>query len=425
MPPLTDHKDHVAVVYDNGLFPELAVVLARSFGTVEYYSHWKSAEPKNNAMKVGQGLEGVKRINNFWTSLKQHPKEKVLVVFPDIYDGDLQWELQSQGYRVWGSRNGEQLEIHRVPAKKEMQSKGISVGPYTTVNGTDELRKALKEKPKVHVKTSRTRGDMETFFAKDYLTVEPRIDQLDYMLGVDSKTKEFIIEDTIDPAVEIGWDGYSIDGRFPNASLVGIEAKSQGYVGHFLREADQPKQVVDINQKIAQRLAYFQYRNFFTIEARIKPDGSAWAIDPCCRMGSPPGELVMEFYTNLPDIMWHGAAGQVVNPIPIAEWGAEIVIHSDWANDNWQPIRFGKGLRRFVKIKNATRVEGVYYAVPQLDKRGTIASVIGFGNTAESAVESAKAHAKGVEGYGLEIPVESLDKCLKEIATLKSYGVSL
>ena len=43
-------------VVDQGLFAELAAVLAPSFGRTLYCSTWKTAFPRSNASAIGKGL---------------------------------------------------------------------------------------------------------------------------------------------------------------------------------------------------------------------------------------------------------------------------------------------------------------------------------------------------------------------------------
>src|SRR5580698_7548721 len=104
-------------VVDQGLFAELAAVLAPSFGRTLYCSTWKTAFPRSNASAVGKGLAGVQRIESFWPIIDQID----LFVFPDILNGDYQIYLRRLGKRVWGSGQAEELELSRAHAKRWMR----------------------------------------------------------------------------------------------------------------------------------------------------------------------------------------------------------------------------------------------------------------------------------------------------------------
>lgn len=415
------HKNHSCLIYDNGLFVDLATTLAKDFGKVYYYTEWASAFPRSNSILVGTGIPGVTRTNDFWGVLDDID----LFVFPDVYHGPLQEHLVNLGKRVWGSRMGEELELFRDKSKEHLKTLGLSIGRYKIVKGLDSLRSYLKLHENQWVKISRTRGDMETFHSENYKLSEPRLDELEHMLGAKKHIMDFIVEDAIDNAVEVGYDGYTIDGRFPKAGMVGIEEKDKGYIGTFRNYADIPEPVKKTNELVSPTLREYKYRNFFTLEARITKDGTPWVVDPCARFASPPGELVQIMYTNLADILWHGAAGELIEPNPAAKWGVELLLHSEWADKNWQSVQFPMKIRDNVKFRNLAVINNEYYIVPQSQGLPEIGAVVAVGDTLEEARERVKELADQVKGYFVESYPESLDDAEKKIEKLKSFGIEL
>lgn len=418
---MADYSSKTVCVVDNGLFCDVSTVLARSFGKVYLYIPWENAYPKGNQLIVGKGLEGVEKVDSIWPILNKVD----LFVFPDIYHGPLQEHLESLGKRVWGSRMGEEMELFREFSKEAVKRSGLAVGDYTAVVGVDALRDHLKAHKNQYVKISRTRGDMETFKAPSYRLVEPRIDELEHRLGAKKTITHFICEDAIPEAVEVGYDGYTIDGQFPSVAMTGIEVKDKGYVGVFKKYRDMSDQVREINRKMAPALKRYRYRNFWCAEARITKDGTPWVIDPCARFGSPPSELAMLMYTNLPDIMWHGAAGELVDPIPAGKWGAEVMLISSWANENWQAIDFPKAIRQHVILHFPVVIDGRYYVTPQGFDLPCIGAVSAVGDTMEAAVKQVRQLAEQVKGYYIEAPVDCFDEAEHEIAHLKQFGIDL
>lgn len=418
---MSNYKDKTVLVYDNGLFVELAITLSKSFGRTLYHTPWESAFPKSNHLLIGKGIPGVERVDDFWKVVP----EVDLFVFPDVYSGSLQKRLQEMGKRVWGSRLGEELELDRVASKKHLKSLHIPIGKYTVVKGLPALREHLKENNDQRVKVSFTRGDMESFHAKNYNLIEPRLDELEHSLGAKKTYMEFICENDIPDAVEIGYDGYTVDGEFPKSAMVGIELKGKGYCGVFQTTKQMPFQISGLNKAVSGMLKNYEYRNFFSMEARITRDGTPWVIDPCCRMGSPPGELCMAMYTNLDDIMWHGGEGKLVDPIPAGKWGVELLIHSSWADKNWQPISFPKEMREWIKFRNMCIIDGKYYVIPQNTGLEGVGAVVAVGDTLQKAIDLCKERAKKVQGYFLDIFPESLDQTTKEIEKLKEFGIEL
>lgn len=416
-----DYKSKCCIVLDNGLFVETAVTLSKYFGKVYYWSPWVNAFPKSNSRLIGTGIPGVTRINDYWDVYD----EVDLWVFPDIYMGGLQLHLEEQGKRVWGSRKGDELELFRKESKEYLKKMGLAIGKYVPLKGLQALRDYLKKNNEQWVKISTTRGDMESFYSKNYKLIEPRLDELEYILGAKKKVMEFLSEDAIPDAVEIGYDGFCVDGVFPDQSMCGIEIKDMSYIGYFKDYKDMPKQILDVNEKISPTLKEYGYKNFFCCEMRITEDGTPWIIDPMTRFGSPPSELVLNMYTNLADILWYGAEGECIAPIPEDKYGVELLIHSSWADKNWQAVEFPPELRENIKLRNLCVIEGKYYVVPQSVGLPEIGAVVATGATIEEASKKVKEYAEKIEGYGVDTYPDSLDKANEQIQKLKKFGIEL
>src|SRR5262245_27379488 len=129
------YKNKTALVYDNGLFVELAITLRKEFGRVLYFAPWVTGFPKSNSLMVGQGIKGIERVSLIWP----HVDDVDLFVFPDVYEGALQQYLVDQGTRVWGCRMGEELELDRAASKEHCAALGIDIGPYKVISGLDAL----------------------------------------------------------------------------------------------------------------------------------------------------------------------------------------------------------------------------------------------------------------------------------------------
>lgn len=417
-----DYKTECWTIVDNGLFVEWAVHLAKFVGKVNYYSPWEGPFPKRNQLRIGEGLPGVTRINDYHSVIDETDRW----IFPDICYGGFQEHLDSLGKKVWGSRTGDNLENDREISKKIFKKMGLEVGNYEVIVGVDSLRRYLKDNDKQWIKTSLTRGDFESFFAKNYKLIEPKIDQIEHILGIGKKTQRFICEDDIPDAVEVGYDGYSVNGEFPNSSLIGIEVKCASYIGHFRKEREIPKQITNINYKIAGLLEDVNYRNFIAVEARITRDGVAHIIDPCMRLGSPPNEVILQEYTNLPDIIAYGTEGICVDPIPKGKWAVELCLKSSWAEKECQAIHFPEEIREHVKLKCLTKEKDNYYIVPlPVVGLGTIGAVVDTGDDLAETIERVKGYAEQVEGFYLEKDMSALDAAQEEIDKLKDFGIEL
>ncbi|HTQ09305.1 MAG TPA: hypothetical protein VMI31_04470, partial [Fimbriimonadaceae bacterium] len=403
-------------VVDNGLFVELAITLIPSFGRVFYFNEWMSAFPKSNSTLVGQGVPGLTKVRS--------PFEIVddvdLWVFPDVYYGPLQKHLVDLGKRVWGGRMGENLELDRAWSKRTCADAGIDIGPFKVITGLDALREFLRENDDVFVKVSFTRGDFETFHARNYRNIEPKLDELEWSLGAKKRVIEFVVEAAINDAVEVGYDGFCIDGKFASGAAFGLEVKDRGYLGEALKYEDLPECVKSVNKKLAPIMRAFNYRGFFSSEIRATPDGKAYLIDPCARFGSPPGELFEAFVANWSDILWEGAEGVVVEPKYVGRFGAELLLHSTWADKNWQEVEFPKGLREFVKLRNLTVIDGRYYVAPQQVGLPEIGAVVATSDTMEGAIRLVQERAEKVKGYYVDTYPDSLNEAVEAYEAVKT-----
>jgi hypothetical protein len=408
---MTDLSKKKAVIVDNGLFAELARVMAREYEEVFYYCPWEDAFPLINDTFIGYGVENITLIDSPFKVLD----EIQIAVFPDIYFGAMQEYLEGQGIRVWGSRLGEELEIDRVRTKELMAKKVLPVGKYEVVKGMDALRVFLKDHKNQYVKLAdgRFRGHFETFKAENYNLIEPRLDEIQTQFGPFKNIIEFVVEEQLPDKVEIGVDCYCIDGQFPEKTLYGVEIKGTSYVGAMGEWSKMPPELTDWGNSMSGLLKAYRYRNFLSSEYRIGKDRVSYMIDACCRMPTPPSEGSQEWYENINEIIWEGAAGKMVQPKIKSKFLAEIIIHSDWSENHPQPVEYPKQYRDNIKLRNAVRVDRKWYTLPQ--KAGTlIGGISGFGDTIKEACDMAIEIAGSVRGYGLDISLDSLNAAEEE-----------
>lgn len=418
---IDDLSTKTVMVIENGLFVEIAKTLSKSFKRVLYYCRWESAFPRSNQFVIGQGIEGIERVHNIF----EYIDEVDLFVFPDIYDGQLQLHLESLGKLVFGGRMGEETELYRDKMKEHMKKLGLYITPYKVVTGIDDLRDYLLDNPNVYVKQNVTRGDFETFYSKSYNLIEPVIDDLEHSLGAIKHTKEFIVEDAYDEAVETGMDCYCIDGKYPSKTLCGIEIKDCGYVGRFTKYEKIPECITDFNEKMSETMKEFGYKGFFSTEIRVSEKLPPYMVDMCARAGSPPNELYQLMYTNLADIIWYGSKGILIDPIVEHKFGVEALIHSAWSDMNWQAIDFPKKYRDNIKLRNACMVNGRYYCAPQKSGLVEIGAIVACGDTLQEAIDKAKEIASTVEGHYIEIKLDSFDRAQEEFDKLEDMGVKI
>lgn len=417
---MTDLSDKTALVYDRGSFMKVAERLGRDFKKVYYFNPChKSTYPKFTEAQIGQGLksENVEWIQDLWDV---NPD---IYVFPDTYDGDLQLHLRSLGKRVFGSGKCEELELLRCETLEYMAELGLPIPEYEEIEGLDNLRDYLKENKDVYVKCDRYRGEFETFHSKNYKLSEPLLDKLEAALGPSKNLMCFSVFEPID-GVEVAYDGYCIDGQYPNKAMCGIEIKDTGYIGHVKDYNKLYKEVLNINGVIAPTLKINQYRNFISPEMRVDSKGVGYIQDFCMRQPSPVSECYYELLKNFSEIVWEGADGVLIEPEFAAEYAMTLVISSDWAKENWQAVYFPKEINKWVKLRSYTIIDGTYYIVPNiLDKNDCIGVVVAIGNSLEDCAKKINGYAEEIKGYRVNIPCATVEKMQKEIEKSESIGM--
>lgn len=410
-----DLSKKTCCLYDNGLFIELAARLSRDFGRVLYFTPWKSAFPKLAEVAVGEGVPGVERVYDIWPLIN----EIDLFIFPDVYDGDLQVYLRLMGKRVWGSAAAEFLELDRWRTKELQKEIGVQGPPGELIKGLDALREFVNDTEDKWIKTSMFRGDFETYHHQKPFITQQFLNKIALQYGPQAESVEFIIEDGVE-GQEIGFDGYTIDGQFPSPILWGVEVKDRGYVGQVVDYDQLPQPIQDVNEKFAPVLKEYEARSFVSFEMRVNGDGEPVVIDPCMRCGNPPTEVWMELYDNLAEIFWYGAVGELVSPVPVAQWAAMVIIHSQEAAKHWTPIAIPKDIRQWVKLRCLSVIDGIDYYVPNRAEMVEIGAVIAVADTLEEAVELVHNRAEQVDGFSLDIRADVLDAASETLAEVEA-----
>ena len=429
MAEIKDPSDVVALVVDNGLFVEIAIKLAQTYKKVYYYVPWESAFAKMNLTHIGYGMENIEVVDSIYGP---HFDDVDLFVFPDIYFGYEQEMLEKMGKKVWGSRTGECLELKREGMKEILHALDLPVGKFTHIKGIANLRAFLKanDGQVFHVKIDKHRGSFETFRVDSYKDVEPKLDEVEFNAGAFKSIMEFTVEEDLPDRVEVGTDCWAITDdegncQYPEHLISGIEIKDVGFASIFKKYSDLPEVVTRFNERMKPVFAAYGWRGFVSTEVRVGKDMEPYMIDLCARAPSPPNELYQEAYSNLADCVWYGANGIVIEPEATAKYGAEIMLHSSWADKGWQPVNFPPEIRDRVKLRNATKIDDVYYAIPQSCGLPEIGAVIGLGDTLKEALDDAVANAEQVSGYYLDAKMGAIDDIKKQCEKLEELGLNM
>ena len=420
-------SDVVAMVVDNDLFTEIAVTLAPSFKKMYYFNQAAlRAFPRINGAKIGDGMEGIEVVDSLW-----HDFENVdLYIFPDIHSGPTQDRLLAMGKLVWGCRGAEEIEVNRIATKKLMAKWGLNVGPYEVVMGITALRDRLKQHKVTYYSSNDVmwikidgmhRGHFETIRCDGYDRIEGRLNRLQCDLGPYAELTRFVIEADLPNRVELGMDAYCIDGQYPKRHLYGIERPMGAYIGMVAGRDQMTPAVTAFSDAAAPTFKSYGYRGFFSDETRVDKKGRGITIDPCTREGSPPGEGYIEFYTNLPEIIYAGAQGTLVEPDCAGKWMVLISLHSDQAVQDYLRIDFPKAYRQFIKLRYCARIDGKYWRIPQETGGTLLGRAIGWGDSMAAAEAMAKEIALSVRADEIDARTEALPDAEQAIELAREY----
>lgn len=417
---MIDLSSKTACVVDSGVFSEIARSLSRTFGKVYYTSPWVTDYPSSYKTELGEGFSDYERVDDIWDIID----DVDLFVFTDNHQGPLQEYLSAQGKRVFGSRNGDELECERDTAKTHFKELGIPQAPYEVVTGMSALRQYIKSRgdQKLWVKINRTRGDTETFCVEGYDLAKNRLDTMEAEFGPIAERRDFIVEDDLPDTLDIAIDTYCIDGQYPKRSMLGIEQKDMGYVGVVKDWAEFPPTLVSIYDALSPTLAMYEYRNLFALESRVGKDG-LWLADPCCRFGSPVSELELDLITNLPEIMWYGAEGVLIQPEYKAKFGCEVLIKSAWSPEKPMLIQFPEEYRDQIKLRYAAQFGKETWILPQ-NSGEEVGAIVAYGNSLEDCMAEVNEIGSQVKGTQLSVTTGSMDVLKENIKDLASWGVS-
>ena len=409
-------------IFDFGLFSSLGEKLARQGASVGYFVPWETSFADGRELILGQGVPGLDRIK-YWDD---EVDSFGTLVFPDCHCGDMQAYYRRKGYRVWGAGKGAELELLRWKTKERFESAGLPVNESYRLKGISELRKFFQEHPDEvgwFVKVSGLRGLGETWFSRNYREAKGMIDEYDSKHGVVACVIHFIVEKSIPDANEIGYDGLSIDGQFPDSSFYGVEIKDKAYFGALTTYESLPDELKRINGVCSSVMRELEYRNTFSSELR-----NEFCIDLTARHASPAGEVIYEAIKNLPEVIEQGAQGVLVQPDWSHKYGAQIILCSEWAEKHSLIVDLPEEIRQYVNLYNHARVDDegplgmADYFVPQIAEMKQIGSVIALADDPKEAIDLCKERAKKIKAFDLEFEDDSLDKALEEMQEVSSGG---
>lgn len=415
---MKDIKELNVVVVDYGSFQSLAERISQDVAQLSYHAPIDREFRSINDAAIGYGMPGVHRIESF-----MHPdivKEADLYVFPDIgYEGEQKY-LRSIEKAVWGSNGADELERMRTRFVDIVKSLGLPMAKTEKIKGMTALCDYLKEHEDVWVKVNEFREEMETWHHQDWETSQPMLCRLWIKFGVAPELVRFVVQEPIDGATEIGYDGLCVDGWFPDSSFQGYEKKNELYLGAMTQYDDLPEEVRRVNEKFGTVLEEYKFRNFFATEIR-NVDGAPYFIDPTIRMPGQTGEQLLETMANLTEVIWHGANGDIIQPKWNAKFAGSATLNYTGDLEDVKVVRIPDEAKRWVKMCRYLQ-DGEIYRFPA-NKRPDVGVVIGMADTIEETIEAVKDNHEAIGDSALSVKMEGFVNLLRDIHQAEKEGI--
>jgi hypothetical protein len=420
MKDLTGYK---ILLIDYGSGISVAQRLARDFGTVFYWGgpYVTNSFPVHNPFDIGYNVPNIVKVKE-WVEAYE---ESDAVMFVDSMEPTLQNWMKNNGKPVFGSVFADRLEHDRLFIKQTLADLGLPVGAYSVATGLDELEQLLLNSKGGFTKSS-LRGNGETWRHRDWRLSKRQLKKLRHEMGLYENRETYILEDLLDPVAEFGYDGFICGGNYIDVSMCGFEQKDKSYLGKFIYYNQLPEQIRSVNNAFAPIFNEMGYNGHYSNEIIVTKDKRGFLLDNTCRFPSPPGELMLEAYTNYSEIVWDIAHGRMPYIEFKDQWGVQLIIKSDIAEDDPSPILVPDEYKGNVKIKNLSIDEdGTWYFVPSSSLgMKEIGSITFTAPTADAAIKGATQIAEAVQGFDIHIDVDSLSDAKKSMAKLSKSGIS-
>ena len=416
-------------IVEHGHHLFFAEEFVKSYGKVFVYIMNEDSYLKPDKDTIGSGIDGVHLLEfdeDFWKLVDFAGDDEIVYFFPDVGQGALQRHLQRLGKRVCGSLASEKFEMDRWYLNECLKQVGLPTVPMKKIVGTTNLRKFLKANPNQVVKISYYRGLIETFLADDPWEMELQIIELDCLLGMNKDSMEFICQEIIESELEVGYDGFNVNGQHPQFCMRGPEIKDKAYLGIITKETAPLLQY--INEKTAPIFAKNKYQGFYHNELRLidKP----WKkfpvtpiyTDATCRTGSPPAEGMLKVYEPhcIAKAVWTMAEGRLPLLRPIAKWMGEVVLMSPKADKAWLHVIIPEKVRPWVMLKDHCVKNGQTFIIPN-GNGGYLGNVIAIGDKPQEVIDLVLKRAAMVKACELEVRTDIFDGVPKQLKLMQKY----
>lgn len=425
-----DLKKKTICIIDYGQYVYLAEDLAAQYKEVLYYVPTYDWCPMPDKAKIGTGLKGVTRIltdTDFWNLVHAEPsKEDRVDLFAFFWIGfaGMQRHLTALGYRTYGPMGSDILECDKWLFNETLKKVGLPAANMVKVKGVNALKKHIEAHPDTYVKISYYRGVVETFAG---CFLDELIDDISNEIGPFREEMEFIVQDKIESAVEVGYDGWCVDGEYPKNTMFGPEVKDALYLGMIVE--DPPPIAAHVNEKMGPEFKRLGYNGSMHTEIRIEDadysedfKGKPHFIDLTARPGSPPMQTMSVMYSNMGRIIWDCASGVLPKPKPTAKYAGEMLLKSPWHKKYAIKLSFPKELEPWMRIKNHYIQDGEHWSGP-MAQDDILGSITATGNSVDEVCKLLCERACQIKAYQLEYDLHAIEEVKEVVEKMADFGI--
>jgi hypothetical protein len=405
------------LVIDHGLYLPQALKLGEK---AKVWYHLSNADPypASPKSKIGTGFEEIERIGAYEPYLDKAD----YVVFFDCYYGERTKWLREMGHKVFGCGMAEEFELDRVLFFDTLDKLSLNIPAVYRADGIDDALDYLKGKKDKWLKTSRYRGDFETYHFIDMNHAESWFDDLKYRIGNRAKDIEILILNPIKSTCEIGYDGFNILGKYPDKGIIGYEVKDKAYIGKVTTEI--PAIMKPVMDKIAPYFEKNGCQGHYSNEMRIMDSGRVYFTDPTLRCPSPPGEAMCEMWENYSEAIMEIADKKVPVLKEKGKYLAQLSLHSKWYEEHGLYVEYPDEIAKWVKPNNAMKKKGGCYCVPN-DNYGYFADVVAYADSIKEAIGLVLERAEQVIADKCDYDCNVFDKAEEAITSGEKHGIGI
>jgi hypothetical protein len=387
----------ILVLDHGGLYPQIASSLWHEAGDVIWYwTAWEQTNPHYKDYSIGLGFGNLTKVMEW----QYYVDDADAIVFLDCLGGGDCWLLRRlfPDKPIFGAGRGTLLEQDRVKFKQWIDRFKLPHNPYRIITGTEKLVDYLKTNEDKFVKINVFRGDMESFFAKDYASVECKLDeQIIPALGPHKNDHKFVVEDAIDADIELGLDGF----------FNGLDIIQPYFLGYELDKAltiqfitpNMPDFFVETMAPFTELMRKLDYRGAFSIEEKIKSQQKHYALDFCARLANPLSAGYPLFIKNFRELILKIASREPVEVVCDYKYLGAYPLITQSAQDSNVEVRIDEGHKEAIRYQMVTSREGRNYAV----KGWSIAAIIvAAGNSIDEVFENIRKELPHVHADGLD-----------------------